>query len=136
MIKLATSILSAMATLVKTSTDNAATAGMVHFYTGEMPATTGGAITTQVLIGTCPLSKPCGTVTGGVLTFDTISDDLAADNTGTIGFGRVVDGDGNFIFDGDAGLTSSTTAFFRFVSLAAVAGGTVKINSMTFGVGE
>jgi len=136
MIKLSTSTRSAIATLIKSSIDTAITAGAVHFYTDSPPTVTGGAITTQVLIATCPLSKPCGTVTNGLLTFDVVTDDLVADNSGTIGFGRVVDGDGVFVFDADAGLTSSTTAFFRFVSLAAVAGGTVKINTMTFGVGS
>lgn len=134
MIRLDASLLFDMATLVKTRTDIAATAGAVLFYTGEPPAIAGGAITTQVLIATCPLSKPCGTVTSNVLNFDIITEDLAADDTGTIGFGRVLNGDGSFVFDGDAGLTSSTTAFFKFVLLDAVAGGTVTINSMFFGV--
>lgn len=129
-IKLADSLKNSRSTLIKTAIDADINAGEVRFYSETMPETTGGAITTQKLIATCVLSKPCGSVSNGVLTFDTINDDLVADANGTIGFGRVVDGAGNFVLDGDAGLINSN-AFFKFASLVAVAGGTVKINSMS-----
>lgn len=129
-IKLATAIKNARLTQIKNAIDNDTNAGEVRFYTGTMPETTGGAITTQTLVATCTLSKPSGTISNGVYSFDVINDDLAADADGTISFGRVVDGAGNFVFDGDAGLSNSA-AYFKFASLVAVAGGTVKISAMS-----
>jgi len=144
MIKLNPTLRNARAQLVLTAIDNASTPGSVQFYAGNMPTPVGAAITNQVLIATCPLSKPCGLVSSdGSVTFNAITDDLAADQSGTIGFGRVVDGDGVFVFDADAGLAGVdanndplSTAFFKFASLVAIAGGTVKINSMGFGAGN
>lgn len=93
--------------------DFAATGGYIEFYDGVQPAVSGGALSSNVLLGTTVFSAISGVVATGVLTFNTITDDTSADATGTVSWCRVFDGDAAFIFDGDAGLTAST-AFARF----------------------
>jgi hypothetical protein len=138
MIKLKLSLVAARLGLIKSALDTASTAGKVLCYDGTLPATVGGAITNQVLLATCPLSKPCGTVTDNTFTFDAVTPDLAAAHSGVIGFVRLVDGDGGFVMDGDAGVSGNdvngnplNTAFAKFASLSVVAGGKVEINSIT-----
>lgn len=113
-------------TVIKAAIDAGSGAGEVHFYTTPLPTTTGAAITTQTLLATCALSDPCGSVSNAVLTFDVIADDLAADATGTVAFGRIVDSAGNFVADGDAGIAGSG-AVFIFNTLSFIAGGAVRI---------
>jgi hypothetical protein len=72
--------------------------GTMAFYTEPKPAT-GAAITTQVLLGTVTYSEPAGSVTDGVLTFSTITDDTNVDNDGVVAWTRTFDGDGNFVID-------------------------------------
>jgi hypothetical protein len=96
-------------TCVLTDLDKNASAGFVEIYSGTRPAT-GAGIGAAVLLATCPLSKPCGTCTGGVLTFSAISN-----GTGTAGAGaglnatwcRFKDGAGTFVQDGSVGLSAS-----------------------------
>jgi len=54
---------------------------------------------TPVLLGTLTLSQPAGTVTEGVLTFDPITEDAAADTNGTCTWARITDGDDNPVMD-------------------------------------
>jgi len=100
-------------------------AGEINFYDGTKPAT-GGAVTN--LIGTCTLSDPCATISNGVLTFDTISDDVAADATGVITWCRIVDSDSNTVIDMDCGEGGSGAAVI-FNTTSAQAGGVITILS-------
>jgi len=127
-LKLPLSIRNARLADIKNPIDAGSGAGEIRFYTLPLPATTGAAITSQTLLATCALSDPCGTISNAVLSFDVISDDLAADATGTVAFGRFVDSDGNFVADGDVGLSGSD-AVFIFNTLSFVAGGAVQITS-------
>ena len=102
-VKLSTTARNNRITVIKTLLDAGSTAGSVKFYTEPMPSAC-EAITTQTLIATCILSKPCGTASGGTLTFDTIADDIVIDNTGIIAFGRFLDSDNNVVADIDAGM--------------------------------
>jgi hypothetical protein len=67
--------------------------GYIEFYTAPQPSA-GAAITTQILIGTCDLSKPSGSISDAVLTLATVSDDLAADASGDIAWARFKAGSG------------------------------------------
>ena len=106
----------------------------MHFYTGPKPAA-GAAITTETLIGSCPLSEPCGTAGSGQLTFSTITKDLAALATATIAWCRVVDSDGNYQIDLDCGIVNSGEAVI-FNTLEAIAGGSLEILSASFTEGN
>jgi hypothetical protein len=131
---LATAIRTARATAIKTAIDAGSGVGKIKFYTTPMP-TAGATITTQTLIATCDLSDPCGTVSGGVLTLSAVSDDMAADNTGTITFARILDSDDNFVADATVGVTGSG-AVFILNTVAVIAGGIVRITSVVLTEGN
>ena len=107
--------------------DNGGVAGKIEFYTGPQPAT-GAAITAETLLGTCDLSFPCATIATGVLTFNSISDDILADATGDIVWARVLDSNDVIVMDGDCGITASGKTFI-FNSLAVQTGGTIRVLS-------
>jgi hypothetical protein len=132
-IELNIAVASAMLTAIKTAVDNDTNAGKILCYTETMPTQTGGAITTQTLLATCQLSKPCGSVANGVFTFDVVASDLAADASGQIGFVRIIDGANNFILDGNVGTTGSG-CFAEFDTVQVIAGGRVDITSVSLTV--
>lgn len=129
-IKLSSTVRSNRMAQILNALDANASAGYIEFYTATQPATGGAAITDQTKIGTCTLSKPCGTVSGGVLTLSTVSDDVAADAPGDIAWARFKDGGGTWVMDGDCGAAGSG-AMIIFNTVAAVAGGLVQITSGT-----
>lgn len=81
------------------------------------------------VLASITLSDPCGTVTGGVLTFDMPKSDTNADNTGTAAEARIKDSDGIVVI---SGLTVGTTgANINLSSVGITTGDTVTINSAT-----
>lgn len=102
--------------------------GYFEFYSGTRPANPGTAITDQTLLGTCLLSKPCGTVANGVLTFDAIADDTSADASGTATWLRGKDGAGNVVLDMDVTDTSGAGPC-KLDNPAIVAGGKISVTS-------
>src|SRR5574343_659353 len=118
---LATAIRTARMEQIKTAIDAGGSAGKIQWYSSPMPSS-GEAITSQTLLGTCVLSYPCGTVSNGVLTFNSITDDNSADATGTIAFGRVLDSNNNFVFDGSAGVSGEV---FNFNTLSVQSCGVI-----------
>ncbi len=85
--------------------DADAGAGSLRIYDGTRPAT-GGAATT--LLAELVLNDPFApAASGGVLTANAISDDTAADATGTATWFRIVDNSGDFVLDGDVGTSGS-----------------------------
>jgi hypothetical protein len=107
-------------------------AGTLKFYTGPKPAA-GAAISTETLLGTLTFADPCGTVTDGVLTFDTITEDSAADATGEAVWARAADSAGNFVADFTVG-TSAADIILNTISI--VAGGPISISSFTITAGN
>jgi hypothetical protein len=83
-------------TQVVNAIDGGAGAGTLEIGTSGMSA----------VLAVLTLSDPCGSVSGGVLTFDTITADSEADSTGTAAEARIKDSDGNIIV---SGLTVSTS---------------------------
>lgn len=79
---LQTAWITALKTALDTGGSGAAT---IEIYSGTMPASVATAITTQVLLGILTCSYPCGTISGGTLTFSAITpeDDALATNTAT-----------------------------------------------------
>lgn len=105
-------------------------------YTGTMPASPADAVTTQTLLGTCTMSAdPSATASAGLVTFNVISQDDAANASGTAAWVRVLRGDGSTVVaDLDVGAAGSgATAIINTTTV--VAGGPVKINSFTIQVG-
>ena len=121
------SIRNSRAQTVVDAIDAGSAAGELKLYTGVRPAT-GAALSGNTLLGTLTFSDPCGTISAGVLTFDPVADDISADDTGTLTWGRFQDSDGNFVMDADCGVSGSgATLIFNTVSI--IAGGVLRITS-------
>lgn len=71
----------------------AGSGALVKAYDGTRPAN-GGAVSTQTLIAELTCAATLGTVTGGVLTFGTITGDTSANASGTPTWLRVLKSDG------------------------------------------
>ena len=120
-------------TPIKNAIDAGGAAGTISIYSGTMPATVETALTTQVLLGTLTFAFSCGTIAGGALTMDAITQDSAADATGTAAWARAVDSTGAPVMDlnvtvtgGGGALTMNTTSI--------VAGGPILITSLVISV--
>lgn len=124
----------AAATAILNLIDAGSGPGQIRVYTGTQPATPETAITSQVLLGTLTLSDPAGTVSGKTLTFSPITQDDAADASGTIAWCRVVDSDGTAVIDGDASATGGSGTF-QFNTVTVVAGGPIALTSGSLTVG-
>lgn len=98
----------------------------VRIYSGSRPAT-GGAATTQLAELTC--GATLGTVSGGVLTFNAITQDTSADANGTATWFRIVKADGTtHVVDGNCGTSGSD---MNMVTTSITAGQPVSISSWT-----
>jgi hypothetical protein len=101
--------------------------GSMLFYTASQPAK-GAAITSQILLGTCPFAEPAGTVTAGVLTFAAMVDDSSADADGIAAWVRVLDGSGAFVMDMTV-TDNAGTGPVKMSSTQVYAGGIIHVTS-------
>lgn len=109
---------------VITAIDQGASAGKLRIYNAPRPDVE-DPITTQTLLAELTMDDPSGTVSAGVLTFDPITTDATADNTGTAAWFRIVDSDGDTVVDGSVGtsgadLNLNTTSIVAGQSVAVV----------------
>lgn len=118
----------AMLTTLLNNLSGGAGAPTLKFYTGSPPDAV-GAITTQTLLGTLTCSDPVGSVADRELVFDAITNDASADAGGTIGFCRLLDGDGTARADLDCGTDGSGAAVI-VNTVTVVAGGPIAVNSL------
>ena len=126
LLAIATSIRNSMLQQISDAIDGGAGAGLLRVYDGTRPAT-GGTATT--LLAELTFSDPCAaTITGGVLTFDSITSDSSANADGTATWCRAVDSTGTFVFDANVGTSS---ADFILNTTAVVTGQTVSCTSAT-----
>lgn len=129
-IKLSTATRTAMANAIIAQIDADSGAATLKFYTGTQPAGPGTAITDQVLLGTLTCSDPAATASAGVITFDAITQDSAADDSGTATWARLADNSGDAVADFDV----TNNAGFGAIKLnttTVVAGGPIAITSFT-----
>lgn len=107
----------------------------VRLYTGTNPNNPATAITSQTLLGTATLSAdPSATQSNGLITFNSIAQDDAADASGTATWMRVFLGDGTAWADLDVGVAGSgATAIMNTATV--VVGGPIRINAFTIQVG-
>lgn len=107
-------------------------AATIKIYSGTQPANADTALSGNTLLATLTCSDPAAaSPAGGVLTLSAITQDTAADATGTASWARVADSDGNTQFDCDVG-TSGATLNLNTTSL--VSGGPVSISSFTISI--
>ncbi|MBV5297855.1 MAG: hypothetical protein JZU64_06850 [Rhodoferax sp.] len=110
--------------------DTGAANAAVRVYGGTRPATPADAPTSAMLVQVS-LTKPCGTVTAGVLTLTQLEDGLITE-TGIATWARVVNSDGATAFDCDAGQGVGAWEA-QLAQTALYAGGGARIASFTLG---
>lgn len=122
----------ATANLWLTTLQTGASAAAFEIYTGAKPVNTGVAPdgTTQKLLGTCSCSTTpdVGTVTNNRLTFSPITQDAAADTSGTATWARILDGAGTAVIDIDVSDLGGNAAM-KLNTTAIVVGGPISIAS-------
>lgn len=108
--------------------------GLLRVYDGSVPANVGTALGAQVLLATCPLSATSApAASGGVLTFNAITNDSSADATGTATFFRLLTSGATAVAQGTVG-TSGADINFNTVSF--VSGAAVAVSSLVFTAGN
>lgn len=129
-VNVSSALQTAFITALKNALDAGSTGALIKIYTGTMPASVATAITSQVLLGTLTCTKPSGNISGGTLTFSTITQDSAADATGTATWARFTDSAGAAVCDMDISATGGNGALqANTVSIAV--GGPISMSSLT-----
>ena len=104
--------------------------GTIKVYDGAQPATADTAITTQTLLATCAFANPAFlAAVAGVATAHAITQDAAADASGTAAWFRVLDASAGVVFDGTVGVGAGFDC--NVPSTTVVAGAAFPISSMT-----
>lgn len=118
-------------TQISNAIDGGAGAGLLRIYQGTRPAS-GGTATT--LLAELTFSDPCAaSITGGVLTFNTITQDSSADNSDTATWFRLVDSTGAFVVDGNVAASASD---LNLTPTSITAGQPVSVTSFTITEGN
>lgn len=105
--------------------------GLLRIYDGSRPAS-GGTATT--LLAELALSTTAaGAASGGVLTFNSITQDSSANATGTATWFRVVTSGGTFVIDGSVGTSGSD---LNLTTTSIVSGQPVSISSFVITEGN
>ena len=128
-ITLSTAAADAVLTAINDQLNGGSGAATIKIYTGTKPAGPGTAITTQVLLGTLTCSDPAGSVASGTLTFGTITQDSAADATGTATWARIADSAGTAVIDIDI-TTTGGGGFGQMNTTSIVVGGPITAPSV------
>ncbi|HQV23886.1 MAG TPA: hypothetical protein PLJ88_12425, partial [Agitococcus sp.] len=109
--------------------------GYLRIYDGTQPATADTAITTQVLLAELRFNADAApSAVDGVLTFNAITQDSNANNTGTASWFRALKSDGSTVlFDGTVGVSGSD---LNIATTAIVAGAIVGVTSFVYTVSK
>lgn len=132
-VRIADTVRSDMATVVKNAIDVAAAAGRLRIYKGVKPVVKGTAPPGADLLADIPLVFPVGVVATGTLTF-TVPFDANASASGVATFFYIEDNAGVFVLDGDVGVAMSGAQLI-LNSTSLVAGKQVEIVSFTVTLG-
>lgn len=117
--------------------DAGAGAGKLRIYDGTIPTNADTAISGQTLLAELTLSDPsCAAASGGVLTFNSITEDSSANASGTASWFRIVDSDNNAVLDGDVSTVAAGTGDLQLDSTSITAGQTVSVSSLTITEGN
>jgi hypothetical protein len=125
-VRIANTVRNARITEILDAIDAGSAAGRLRIYSGSKPGTKGNAPAGD-LLADIPLADPCGTASGGVLTF-TVPQSAASAISGTAAFFYLTDSDGTFVCDGDIATSASD---LNLVSVTITAPQPVEITSLT-----
>lgn len=130
-LKLSNNVVNPQADALSDLADN----GYLRIYDGTQPATADTAITTQVLLAELRFNATAApAASNGVLTFNAITQDSNADNTGTASWFRALKSDGSTaLFDGAVGTSGSD---INIATTAIVAGAIVGVSSFVYTVNK
>lgn len=122
-------------TTLRDALDSGASGATLAIYTGTKPATPDVAVNTetQKLLGTLTCAETCGTVASRALTFGAITQDAAADYTGTATWGRFRDSNGNAHLDVDCSTTGGS-GFLQMNTTNIIAGGPISCTSCVISI--
>ncbi|HNH44701.1 MAG TPA: hypothetical protein PK633_11520 [Agitococcus sp.] len=130
-LKLSNNVVNPQADALSDLADN----GYLRIYDGTQPATADTAITTQVLLAELRFNATAApAASNGVLTFNAITQDSSANNTGTASWFRALASDGSTaLFDGAVGTSGSD---INIATTAIVAGAIVGVSSFVYTVNK
>ncbi len=125
-IKLLAGLANTMLDAITTAVGNG---GLLRIYDGSQPAGPATAIGAQVLLGTLTCGTPMAAgASGGLLTFGSITQDSAADATGTATWFRLLTSGGTAQIDGTVGTSGSD---LNLNTTSIVTGGPITVTSLT-----
>ena len=130
-LKLSNNVVNPQADALSDLADN----GYLRIYDGTQPATADTAITTQVLLAELRFNATAApAASNGVLTFNAITQDSSANNTGTASWFRALTSDGTTVlFDGAVGTSGSD---MNIATTSIVAGAIVGVTSFVYTVSK
>lgn len=130
-LKLSNNVVNQQADALSDLADN----GYLRIYDGTQPATADTAISTQVLLAELRFNATAApAASNGVLTFNAITQDSNANNTGTASWFRALKSDGSTaLFDGAVGTSGSD---INIATTAIVAGAIVGVSSFVYTVNK
>ena len=130
-LKLSNNVVNPQADALSDLADN----GYLRIYDGTQPATADTAITTQVLLAELRFNATAApAASNGVLTFNAITQDSSANNTGTASWFRALTSDGTTVlFDGAVGTSGSD---MNIATTSIVAGAIVGVSSFVYTVNK
>lgn len=131
--RLVTAVKNACLAPIKDAIDAGSGAGTIKVYTGPqptLPSDAVGSLGTNTLLGTLTFSDPCGSISGGVLNMSAITQDSAADASGTATWARVADSAGATVKDMDVSNTGGGGTM-QLNTTSIVVGGPILVTSYT-----
>ena len=130
-LKLSNNVVNPQADALSDLADN----GYLRIYDGTQPATADTAITTQTLLAELRFNATAApAASNGVLTFNAITQDSNADNTGTASWFRALKSDGSTVlFDGTVGTSGCDMSIY---TTSIVAGAIVGVTSFVYTVSK
>ena len=104
--------------------------GTLKVYAGSVPANADAALGSPTLLGTLSMSATAfGAPAAGSMAANAITQDAAADNTGTATFYRALQSDGTTVIE--QGAIGTTGAELNLNTTSIVAGGPIQVSSFT-----
>lgn len=130
-LKVSNTVVNGQADALSVLADN----GYIRIYDGTQPATADTAISSQVLLAELRFNADAApSAVDGVLTFNAITQDSNANNTGTASWFRALKSDGSTVlFDGTVGVSGSD---LNIATTAIVAGAIVGVTSFVYTVSK
>ena len=132
--RITTVVRNAMLDAIRDAVDGGAGPATIKVYSGTQPANANAALAGNTLLATLTCSDPSASnASSGTSTLSAITEDSAADATGTATFARIETSTGTTIFDCDVSATGGGGTI-ELNTTSIVTGGPVRITSFTISI--